>query len=287
MPPSPAPTAEDRAILRLLLRRGRDYEQIAAALAADAAGVRERAHAALAALVPFPATLDEAAHARLADRLLTGGGPPAPADAAERDWWTQIGARLVAEDLADPGRSVSVPAARDLRVSRRGGLLIIAVAALAAALAVFAALGGFSSGKPAADAGRPAPAATATGTTATTATTGAVITKQINLRAPGGGRTPLGVALVIEQDGTRALQVLGQGLAPGNMYALWWRRGDRWSRLGFFPAVSAKGSDAGRLTGLVAAPQDILKASRIVVSRETSQAPSSPAEIVLAGTVAG
>lgn len=304
----PAPTAEDRAILRLSLRRGQSYEAIATALASDVPAVRARAHAALTALAPCPAALTTAERERLADALLTADLPAAGTlltEAAEnRAWWERARDRLVTEGLADADRippaqpdggatasaGTEASGPEQVRVSRRGGLLVLAVVVAALALIAAALFGGFR-GRGAQPAGtqtdRPTATSTTTTGTSTTAAGGAEIVKQINLKPPSGAGSPLGILFVVQQDGKRALQVLGQGLAAGNMYALWMQKDGRWSRLGFFPAVTAKGTDAGRLVGLVAAPKGALASDRVVVSRETAQSSTEPGEIVLAGRIKG
>ncbi len=306
MPHQQAPTAEDRAILRLLLRRGQSYEVIAAALASDVPNVRARAHAALATIAPFPSATTVADRERLADALLGGDQPAAGTllnDSAEnRAWWEEARKRLVGEELAgddgiEPAPAVAeeasgpdAAASEQARVSRRGGLLVLAVVVAALALIAAALFGGFGGkgAKPAETrAAKPAATATTTTTTSNTAAGGAEIVKQINLKPPSGASSPLGILFVVQQDGKRALQVLGQGLEASNMYALWLQKDGRWSRLGFFPAVAAKGTDAGRLVGLVAAPKGALTSDRVVISRETAQSPTAPGEVVLAGSFKG
>lgn len=300
MQQEPELTAEDRAILRLLLRRGQSDEAIAAALASDVATVRARAGAALATLVPYPTALTAPDRELLAGALLAGDPDPAAAllsaSAGNRDWWERARGRLVAEGLADAGRIAAAAASAESsgsepeRVSRRGGVLVLAVVIVALALVAFALFGGFGgSGTEQATTEADTTPAAATATTAgsTTTTGGAEIVRQINLKPPSGASSPLGILFVVQQDGKRALQVLGEGLAAGNMYALWLQKDGRWSRLGFFPAVAAKGTDAGRLVGLVAAPKGALAYDRVVISRESSQSPAEPGEIVLTGRVSG
>ncbi len=93
---------DQRAVLQLVLGRGRSYDEIARLLSIDPAGVRERALAALDALGP-QTKADDASRAQIADYLL-GQLPEAELDevrdrlareAADRAW-----ARVVSSELA-------------------------------------------------------------------------------------------------------------------------------------------------------------------------------------------
>src|SRR5438270_2247191 len=93
---------DQRAVLELVLRRGRNYDEIAELLSIDRAGVRERALAALDALGPQTGVPAER-RALITDYLL-GALPPRVAEdvrarlgatPSERAW-----ARVVASELA-------------------------------------------------------------------------------------------------------------------------------------------------------------------------------------------
>jgi hypothetical protein len=93
--------SDQRAVLELVLRRGRSYDEIGAMLSIDRAGVRARALAALDALGPDAPISDERRH--LITDYLLGALPGRVADevrsmlaqsAAERAW-----ARVVASEL--------------------------------------------------------------------------------------------------------------------------------------------------------------------------------------------
>ncbi len=156
---------DQRAVLQMVLQRGRSYDQIAQLLSIDRAAVRQRALAALDALGPATAAAPER-RALITDYLL-GQLPPAVADStrqglaespAERAW-----ARVIASELAplasgglpeipasgEPARAEPVaagaaakPAATPApvrssaeqqparRSSRRGGALLLGVVAI-------------------------------------------------------------------------------------------------------------------------------------------------------------
>src|SRR6201995_3627965 len=74
--------ADQRAVLELVLRRGRSYDEIAQLLSIDRAGVRQRALAALDALGP-PTRLPAERRALITDYLL--GALPEPVAAEVRE----------------------------------------------------------------------------------------------------------------------------------------------------------------------------------------------------------
>src|SRR5258708_19085185 len=75
--------AEQRAVVELVLRRGRNYDEIAELLSIDRAGVRERALAALDALGPQTGVPAER-RALITDYLLGALPAGVAADFAER-----------------------------------------------------------------------------------------------------------------------------------------------------------------------------------------------------------
>ncbi len=102
--------ADQRAVLELVLKRGRGYDDIARLLSVDRAGVRERALAAFDALGP-PTRVPRERRALITDYLL-GQLPPRVSDATrerlaqsagERAW-----ARVLASELA-PLSSTALP----------------------------------------------------------------------------------------------------------------------------------------------------------------------------------
>ncbi len=294
--------ADQLAVLKLLLVRGRSYEQIGEALKTDAPGVRRRATDALSALAGERATAGLAASDRelLSDAIVLGAPDPAATALLDsspeaRAFTRQAREALVAEGLlpaeetgasrservhreAEEPRTEDASASPAPSVSRTGGAILLGVLAAAAVLLVLwqtGVLGGED------DKGSSA------STTTATATSGLRVLKQVNLLPPGGGSAK-GIAQIAEQDGQRGISVIGQGLPASSFYALWISKGGRWSRLGFFPVVRASGSAAGRLSGFVAGiPAGILGYDRIVVSREKQSDPRSPAQIVLAGRISG
>ncbi|MDX6728294.1 MAG: hypothetical protein QOK49_3099 [Baekduia sp.] len=305
--------ADQKAVLQLVLRQGRTYEEIAGLLKISPEVVRDRALAALDALGPADDPgLEAERQDDVGDYLL--GQQSASARAATREHLEESGparnwARTVAGELrtaglagddglpdipADPAEVDeafdALDARRRARVdreksSRLGGLLLLVGAAIVIAAIVLVATGTIGGSS---DNGGSTNAAATTGTTGTTSTTtGTVVEKQVNLVPPGGGKKPLGVLNVVAQDGQRALAVVGQDLAPSGHYVLWLRNGTKIKFLGFFPQVTGKGTNKGRLQGLVAAPADLASYKDVLVSREPSSTPKQPTAIVLQGSLGG
>jgi hypothetical protein len=307
--------ADQKAVLQLVLRQGRTYDEIAGLLKISSEAVRDRALSALDAIGPQDdAALDADRQDELGDYLLGQQSASARAgtrtflesSAPARAWARQVAAELRAAGVADDGGLPEIPAdtqevdeafgalearktarAEQEKSSRLGGVLLLGGLALAvaAALVLIITLAGGKdkSSKTTAS----APATTAAQTTGGT-TTGAAVEAQINLTRPAGASgKALGVANVVSQDGQRALAVVGQALPASGHYVLWLRNGTKLKFLGFFPPVTSTGKSAGRLQGLVAAPADLATYKELLVSREPSSNPKQPTAIVLQGAISG
>jgi hypothetical protein len=304
--------ADQKAVLQLVLRQGRTYEEIAGLLKISPEAVRDRALTALDAIGPDDlAGLPEDRQDEVGDYLLGQQSASARAGTRqllERDEPARAWARTVAGELRTAGVGPEdalpdVPAdpaevdeafdaltarraarADQERSSRLGGVLLIVGVLLIAALGILLITGVLGGGD---DGGSSTDAAATTATATTTSTTGTAVERQINLQPPGGGDKPLGVANIVAQDGQRALAVVGQDLPASGHYVLWLRAGNKVKFLGFFPPVTSKGTSKGRLQGLVAAPGDLASYSEILVTREPGKAPKKPTKVVLRGSLAG
>jgi hypothetical protein len=145
---------DQRAVLQLVLSRGRSYEQIAQLLKINPASVRERAHSALSALGPDTQVSPEN-QGRIADYLLGQLSGPSETDAVrdllaqspgERAW-----ARVVASELAPlaTGELPEIPP--EAEAPRQAAP---AVAAPAASAATTPSAATAAAATPAADAGQ-------------------------------------------------------------------------------------------------------------------------------------
>jgi hypothetical protein len=306
--------ADQKAVLQLVLRQGRTYDEIAGLLKISPAAVRDRALTALESIGPADAGgLAEERQDEVGDYLL--GQQSASGRAATRGFLeSHQGGRSYARAVTNELRSAGIagddalpeippePAEVDEafdalsarraaragqeRSSRLGGVLLLVGAAIIVAGVILVATGTIG-GKD--DNGGNNAAAT-TATTAASSTSpagGTTVERQINLTPPGGGKKPLGVASIVAQDGQRAIAVVGQDLPASGHFVLWLRNGSKLKFLGFFPPVTGKGKQAGRLQGLVAAPSDLSAYKEIVVSREPSSTPKQPSQIVLQGSLGG
>lgn len=314
--------SDQRAVLELVLARGRSYDEIASLLSIDRAGVRARALAALDALGPRTPVPAER-RALITDYLL-GALPERVAEevrghlsqsAGERAWARVVAAELEplaarplppipqpgAEPAAAPAPAPAadpVPAAsppprpggRPPRpASRTGGAIVLGVAALAVlAVVLFLVLGSGTSKRPS-RAARASTAATSTPTPGTTTSTTPQILGQVNLNPPSGGKAK-GIAQVVRESGVTGVLIVAQGLAPNskhppNAYAVWLYNSPTDSHiLGFVsPAVGANGQM--RTTGPF--PSNASHYHKLLITLETRSNPKTPGAIVLQGSLAG
>ncbi|WP_187368856.1 sigma factor-like helix-turn-helix DNA-binding protein [Baekduia soli] len=307
--------ADQKAVLQLVLRQGRTYDEIGGLLRISPEAVRERALTALGAIGPAEMTdLDgdrqdeigdyllgqQSASQRAATRALLQDSAPA------RSWARQVAGELrsagvggdqalpdIAADPEEVDEAFGALEARHRaraeheRSSRWGGALLLVGLGLIVAVAILLLTGTLGGGDKG-DSGSVASTPTAADTTTTSTTTGASVEAQINLNPPAGSSSAaLGVANVVSQDGKRALAVVGQKLAASGHYVLWLRNGTKVKFLGFFPPVTGSGSSKGRLQGLVAAPSDLASYTEILVSREPGSKPTRPTAVVLTGKLTG
>jgi Sigma-70, region 4 len=308
--------ADQKAVLQLVLRQGRTYAEIGGLLKISDAAVRDRALTALDALGPADLSgLDEEREDDVGDYLLGQQSASARAATREhleasqpaRDWARTVASELRTAGIAGDDALPEIPSdpaevdeafdalharrrarADQERSSRLGGVLIIVAVLLVAAggvLLLTGVIGGDDDGGDPAAQTTPA-AATSTSTTAD-GSTQATVEQQVNLTPPGGGKSPLGVANLVAQNGKRALAVVGQDLPPSGHYVLWLRNGSKVKFLGFFPVVTSKGTNKGKLQGLVEAPSDLTSYKEMLITRETSSTPKAPTTIILKGSLTG
>lgn len=250
--------SDQRAVLELVLRRGRSYDEIAQLLSIDRAGVRQRALAALDAL--GPETRVPAERRALITDYLLGALPAGVAEevnhhlgqsASERAWARAVASELqpvaerplpavptegatdtvsdaepTAETEAEP--AAAVPAggggpSRPGRVSsRRGGAILLAVGAaviIAVVLILVLPSGGHKHTPASASAATGQTAATGlTGATGSTGTTGPKVVAAIALKPPSGGKSPLGFAEVLRAQGQFGVAIAAQGLTANKKH---------------------------------------------------------------------
>jgi Sigma-70, region 4 len=257
---------DQRAVLSLVLDRGKSYGEVAEMLAIPESAVRDRAHAALDALANDPAGPGDSR-------------PPAPARAAAG------GASSAAGTGPSSASSLPPPRPRDTRApltapsSRTGGALLLgAIVAVIVVVVILISGGG----------GKSSSSTTTTTASNTQSTTTASagkpsLNKTIALTPIEPAFKATGKAYVLSQSGRHAFYVAARGLPPssGFFYAVWlYNSPSSSAALGRAPTV---GSD-GRMEGGGPLPTNAGLYHQLIITRETSTHPSHPGEIVLRGT---
>jgi hypothetical protein len=241
---------------------------------ADAEGAAERE----------PAPFEQAAG--------TAASPPS-ARAGSRPWAsspragvTDTSARSGPDAASAPPEPAAAPAAEEGRredrgkreVSRLGGALLIAgIGILAVVLLVAVVLlgRGFLGGDD--DAANDGDGA------AQTQPGQPQVVGQINLTSSPEDADYVGLVQIVNQNGERALAIVGQDLPPSSeraAYAVWlYNSPSQARRLGFPPPV---GED-GRLSGLATLPENAGDFREVVISRDSDAEQDRPGRIVLRG----
>jgi hypothetical protein len=280
---------DQRAVLSLVLDRGKSYSQVADMLAIPESAVRDRAHAALDALANG-ATASGSGGGGGAAR---GSGAPSPSSGG------QVGlGELEARSRREPPASVppaSVPPASAPRASaprpraplssssRRGGALLLAAIVAVIVVAVILISSG---GKGKGSASTSSTSGSASSSTPSSSTSNAgtpKLNKTIKLTSTEPSLKADGEAYVLSERGRRAFYVAIQGLPPssGFFYAVWlYTSPSRSAPLGRAPTVSS----TGRMEGGGPLPTNAGSYQQLIITRETSTHPTHPGPIVLRGT---
>jgi hypothetical protein len=255
---------DQRAVLSLVLDRGKSYGEVAEMLGIPESAVRDRAHDALDAL--------GGASSRVSAPRSKPQTPTATSSASP-------GPRPPLGGAFGPGRSPTS--------SRLGGALLLGgiLVAVVVAVILLTNSGGKSSNSGASTSTATTPAHTTS--TSTSASSGAKpkIDKKVSLEAVEPSLKASGEAYVLSQGKRRAFYVTARGLPPsqGFFYAVWLYNSPSSSApLGRSPAV---GSD-GKLEGGGPLPANARDYAKMVVSRETSTHATHPTQIVLSGDFA-
>lgn len=170
------------------------------------------------------------------------------------------------------------------RASKVGGALLIAGIALLLTIAVIVLVdGGDDSGDEREASSNPTATATAEATPA--------VAGQIELKAPGGGDAKGAMTILVTQEEQIQFSIEATNVPPsreGEAYAVWFTGGGKPKRLGFAPPVGEDrklGVSGPKPGDEQSFPDDISKARKVVISRETSQDATKPGPIVLQGNV--
>jgi len=261
---------DQRAVLSLVLDRGKSYAEVAAMLAIPERVVRDRAHAALDALAEGSATDGS-------QRTRAGAGDTAATSG------TASGERSQLTPDAPPGGARQ---ARSLPSSRLGGAVLLVALIVAIVVGVVVLTGGGKGGGNGSAAN--ATAASGAGSTTGTATTGSSgnkprIDNKLTLSPAEPESHAGGEAYVLSDGSRRAFYVAAHGLEPshGFFYAVWLYNSPSSSApLGRAPAVGSN----GRLEGGGPLPTNAADYAKLIVTRETSTHARHPGTIVLSGS---
>jgi FlaG/FlaF family flagellin (archaellin) len=299
---------DQRAVLELVLRRGRSYGELADLLAIPETEVRARADAGVRALAGDPA--EGVDSGRICDWLL-GQQPEADAErtrvavarsAAAREWAEAAAERLrevggdvpevpaAAGDVSDAGdapAASSAPAGARPRSSKLGGAILIgAVVVVAAAALAFLLLGDGDEDDPSAAAQRGQAQQDA-------ASEPQQAGNDVVLRGRGGSDAGGLMRLFQNEDGTVQFAIAAQNVPPNRgreTYAVWFTRanGDA-RRLGF--AQTQVGENGVLTTGGPQVgdedrfPRWFATYDKVLVTRETDAEARRPGPVVLEGTL--
>ena len=315
---------DQRAVLQLVLQRGRGYDDIARMLSIDRAGVRERALQAFDALGPQTrvpperrALITDYLLGQLPERVTEQTRDRLGESASERAW-----ARVLAAELAplassplpeipvDSGREEAVatrarkePAveeeetvapdyglrepeaeAAERPTSRRGGALLLGLGALAVVVAVVVVIIA-SSGTSKKHTASTTAKIPSTSTPATT-TNGAQLIAQVNLVSPAGGKKSAGVAQVIRQGANTGLVIVAQGVPPNTSHDAYavWLYNSP-SDSHILGFVNPGVKTNGKLQTAGVLPGNASHYKQLLVTLETQAKPTAPGKIVLQGAI--
>jgi hypothetical protein len=307
--------AGQRAVLQLLLRQGKSYDEIAGLLKSDAGAIRRRAHGAVGVLAPDDSDVPADHRNEIADYLL--GQQTAAQSAATREYleaspaaraWARSVARAHAP-LAGVNKLPDVPAEgeevgerldvlearaarekEEQRAATRGNWVISAglgvlLALVIIAVVYFASSGGDDNAKSAASTTVTPDATTTTGGTATVPGD-AHILAQGTLRPPAGsGAKSSGqVAIVLFSSSNRyRLALTAKNLPPsassGASYGVWLYTSKNQAQFLGFPN-KVVGAD-GKLDTVADLSPDTPNYKQVLLTSERSGAPKKPGTIVM------
>ncbi|MDX6666056.1 MAG: hypothetical protein QOG68_2262 [Solirubrobacteraceae bacterium] len=303
--------ADRRAVLHLLLKQGKTYDDLATLLRIEPETVRERARDALDRLGPAEAAgLSPEEQDEIADYLLGQQSASERAttrtlletSAPGRAW-----ARVVSGELRplEPDSLPEIPAERaevaeafdalearkaarerQDKSSRLGGVLLLGAVGVAVAFLIVFVVSGSSddNSKPSSNAGT---TTSASGTTSTPTTTTPQVLGQVNMNPPKGSTSKSIAAITLVRQGARNVIIFqGQKLPAnktGDVYALWAISSTASARLGFTPRVSKTGKL--KFTGKLPTTIDLSKYSALVLTRETVSDPKTPGTVIVGGAL--
>jgi hypothetical protein len=306
MPSLESLDAGQRALLQLLLKQGKSYDDLAGLLKTDATGVRRRAHEAVEAVGPVTAGIGPDRRNEVADYLL--GQQTASQRAATREFLEsspagRTWARAVAGSLrpSAPNGLPDIPAEPEeveqafdalerrnvrqeevKRSSRTGGMLLFAGLGLVLAIGLLWALGALDSAKKSAE-------ATKTATTATTQTAPQFEPLQTALLKPVKGVNPKAqaVAVIARPVGSDDLSIAVKAIKlppspkSGAAYGVWLYSSPSSAQFVGYPTNLV--GKTGDMEVAFQIPKKTPNFDEVLLTRETVRRPKKPGTIVLRG----
>jgi Sigma-70, region 4 len=271
---------DQRAVLSLVLDRGRSYSEVAEMLAIPESAVRDRAHAALDALA------NDAAGSASSPRTVASrrSGAQGAASALRPD--TAGASRPDAAGTTRPDASSSAVLPRRPRDargpltpagSRTAGALLLGVIVVAIVVVAILVSGG-SKGS-----GHTSSTTANTQSTSTSSAGKPSLNKTIVLTPIEPTLKVSGTAYVLSQNARLAFYVAARGMpaSSGFFYAVWlYNSPSSAAPLGRAPTVNSN----GRMEGGGPLPTNAGNYHQLIITRETSTHPSHPGPIVLRGT---
>jgi hypothetical protein len=302
-------TDSQSAILQLLLKRAKSYEQIDAMLKLQAGAAQSRAHDAIDAIGPWRAEIGDARCHEIADYLLDQQSETVRAatneylsdSAAGRRWARAVAdalrpiaagelPRIPPDPVEAPPPAAPPPAppaahsqrsAPDGRDSQLATRLLFGALGLAVAIAVIIVTGVFSDDVK-------TTTSTVTRTASTTPSSSPQTISQGTLTAPGGGDATADTGIIhYRQTNNFKLLVAAKNLKPppsGSAYGIWLYTSESEKLFLGFPMATV--SDAGTLDVVADLTPDTPNFDEVLVTRETTEKPTSPGEIILRGKLA-
>jgi Sigma-70, region 4/Anti-sigma-K factor rskA len=277
---------DQRAVLSLVLDRGKSYAEVAELLGIPENTVRDRAHTALDALADDVAASGDS---RLPSIPGARPGPPSTT-AVSRFTAAGVGPGPTkagtGASSAHPTRPREPRSPQTSAASRRAGALLLGAIVVVIVVVVVLVSSGGGKGSTPTNTAASTPTSTAGSGTSSTSTTSATKPKldsTIRLSSPEPSTNAAGVAYVLSDGSRRAFYVTAQGLPPssGFFYAVWlYNSPSDAEPLGRASNVSSN----GRMEGGNPLPSNAGDYAKFIVTRETSTHPSQPGPTVLSGS---
>lgn len=298
-----------RAVLQLLLRQDKSYDDIAGLLKSEPSSIRGRARGAIAAVGPDASAIGDERRDEISDYLL--GQQTASQRAATREYlegspagrsWARAAATALAplggdalpdipaerEEVAEAFDALDRRAARQEDVKRKSQLgtkLLLAGVGVALGIGVILALsiGGGKDPETAAT----TPAQTSTSAAVQTTPTGDryQVVAQGTLLAPEGGDADAKGDVAIfrfPESNQYRFGLKATGLPPsesGSAYGVWFYSSDEKKRFLGFP--DARVGKAGTLETVADLAPDTPAYGAVLLTRETADKPTKPGKLVL------